>query len=56
VHVVSDATADYSEEIMHAAVHVDIPNSASAVVATKEIVDSISSLEALEPVGATASR
>ena len=46
VTVVKDATADYSDEAMHAALDVNIPNYASAVVATDEIVDSISSLSA----------
>jgi ureidoacrylate peracid hydrolase len=44
VTMVKDATADYSNEEMHAALDVNIPNYASAVVTTKEIVDSISSL------------
>ena len=47
VTVVKDATADYSDEAMHAALDINIPNYASAVVTTKEIVDSISSLQAL---------
>ena len=44
VTVVRDATASYSDEEMHAALDVNIPNYASAIVATVEIVDSISSL------------
>ena len=44
VTVVKDATADYSDEEMHAALHVNIPNYASAVVTTDEIVTSISAL------------
>jgi nicotinamidase-related amidase len=44
VTVVRDATADYSDVEMHAALDVNIPNYASAIVATDEIVDSISSL------------
>jgi isochorismate hydrolase len=43
--MVSDATADYSEEEMHAALDVNIPNHASAIVATGEFVDSISSVQ-----------
>jgi nicotinamidase-related amidase len=43
VTVVRDATADYSDETMHAALDVNMPNYASAVVTTKEVVDSISS-------------
>jgi ureidoacrylate peracid hydrolase len=44
VTMVKDATADFSDEEMHAALDVNIPNYASAVVTTTEIVDSISSL------------
>jgi len=48
VTMVKDATADYSDEEMHAALDVNIPSYASAIVATKEIVESISSLYAAE--------
>ena len=44
VTMVRDATADYSDEEMHAALDVNIPNYASAIVTTDEIVDSIFSL------------
>ena len=44
VTVVRDATADYSDEAMHAALEVNIPNYASAVVTTDEIVNAIASL------------
>lgn len=44
VTMVKDATADYSEEEMHAALDVNIPNYASAIVNTDEVVDSIASL------------
>jgi ureidoacrylate peracid hydrolase len=44
VTMVKDATADYSDEMMHAALHINIPNYASAIVTTNEIVASISSL------------
>jgi len=44
VTVVRDATADYSEEEMHAALDINLPNYASAMVTTKEIVASLSSL------------
>ena len=44
VTVVKDATADYSDEAMHAALDVNLPNYANAIVTTKEIVESISSL------------
>jgi ureidoacrylate peracid hydrolase len=46
VTVVRDATADYSDDMMHAALDINMPNYASAVVTTKEVVDSISSLQA----------
>jgi nicotinamidase-related amidase len=44
VTVVRDATADYTDEAMHAALDLNIPNYASAVVTTEEIVASISAL------------
>ena len=44
VTVVKDATADYSDDEMHAALDVNIPNYASAMVTATEIVESISSL------------
>ena len=44
VTVLKDATADYSDEEMHAALDINIPNYASAVVTTDEIVDAIASL------------
>ena len=43
VTVVKDATADYSDEMMHAALGINIPNYAGAIVTTDEIVASISS-------------
>jgi len=42
VTMVRDATADYSDGEMHAALDINIPNYASAIVTTNEIVDSIS--------------
>ena len=44
VTMVKDATASYSDEEMHAALDINIPNYASAMVTTNEVVDSISSL------------
>jgi nicotinamidase-related amidase len=44
VTAVRDATADYTDEMMHAALDINIPNYASAVVMTQEIVQSLSSL------------
>jgi ureidoacrylate peracid hydrolase len=49
VTVVKDATADYSDEAMHAALDVNLPNYASAIVTKTEIVESISSLESQKP-------
>ena len=42
VTVVRDATASYSEEHMHAALDINIPNYASAIVTTKEVVEALS--------------
>jgi len=42
--VVKDATADYSDEMMHAALDINMPNYASAIVQTREVVDAIASL------------
>jgi ureidoacrylate peracid hydrolase len=42
--VVEDATADYSEEMMHAALAINLPNYANAIVSTSEVLDSIASL------------
>ena len=44
VTMVKDATADYSDEEMHAALDINLPNYASAIVNTEEIVASISAL------------
>lgn len=44
VTVVKDATASYSQEQMHAALEVNMPNYASAIVTTDEIVAAIASL------------
>jgi len=44
VTMVKDATADYSDQEMHAALDINIPNYASAIVTTNEVIDSISSL------------
>jgi nicotinamidase-related amidase len=43
VTVVKDATASYSDEHMHAALDVNIPNYATAIVTADEVVDMISS-------------
>ena len=44
VAMVRDATTDYSDVEMHAALDVNIPNYASAIVTTNEVVDPIASL------------
>ena len=44
VTMVRDATADYSDEAMHAALDVNIPNYASSVVSASEVVESIGAL------------
>ena len=44
VTMVKDATADYSDKEMQAALDVNLPNYANAIVTTDEIVQSISSL------------
>ena len=44
VTMVKDATADYSDEMMHAALDINIPNYANAVVTASEIVESLSAL------------
>ena len=44
VTVVRDATADYSDEMMHAALDVNMPNYASAIAGTEELVAAIATL------------
>ena len=43
---VKDATASYSDQEMHAALAVNIPNYASALVTTSQLVDTLSSIQA----------
>jgi|SRR5215813_1605005 len=50
VTVVKDAIADYSDVEMHAALEVNLPNYANALVTTDEIVASIASLRAVAAV------
>lgn len=45
VTVVKDATASYSDEEMHAALEVNIPNYATTLVSADEAVEAISSLD-----------
>src|SRR6516165_4018241 len=47
VTLVKDATADYGEEFMHAALVTNIPNYASTILTTKEAVDLLSGDKAL---------
>jgi ureidoacrylate peracid hydrolase len=44
VTMADNATASHSDREMHAALDVNIPNYATAIVTTNEIVESISSL------------
>ena len=44
---VKDATADYGDEFMHAALVTNLPNYASAIVTTKEAVELLSGAKAL---------
>ncbi len=48
VTMVKDATTDYSDEHMHAALDVNLPNYANAIVTTKEVVDSLLSPKSME--------
>jgi ureidoacrylate peracid hydrolase len=42
VIMVKDATADYSDEEMHAALDLNIPNYASAISTTNELLEALS--------------
>jgi ureidoacrylate peracid hydrolase len=44
VTVVKDATADYSDEMMHAALDINMPNYASTIASAREIVAAIAAL------------
>jgi ureidoacrylate peracid hydrolase len=44
VMMVRDATADYSDEYMHAALDVNLPSYASAIITATEVVESLSSV------------
>jgi nicotinamidase-related amidase len=48
VTLVKDATADYSEEFMHAALVTNLTNCASAIVTTQEVADALSGSRPLE--------
>jgi ureidoacrylate peracid hydrolase len=49
VTMVKDATASRSEEEMHAALEVAIPNYANAIVTTREVVKAIASVSDAAP-------
>ena len=44
VTVVSDAVADYSDDMMRAALEINMPNYASAIVTTQDIVEALSAM------------
>jgi nicotinamidase-related amidase len=44
VTLVKDATADYSDEMMHTALDINIPNYASSIASTEDIVATIATL------------
>jgi nicotinamidase-related amidase len=46
VTMVRDATADYSDREMQAALDVNLPSYASAIVTTNQVVDALSSVQA----------
>ena len=48
VTVVKDATASFTDEQMHAALQINLPNYASAIVTTKEVIEALSSLRHFE--------
>ena len=47
VTMVKDATASFTDEQMHAALSINIPNYASDIVTTNEVIESISPLKTL---------
>jgi len=49
VTVVRDATAAFSQEEMHAALDINLPNYVNAIVTTSEVVDSLASLSGDAP-------
>jgi nicotinamidase-related amidase len=48
VTVAKDATADYSEEFMHAALVTNLPNYASVIVTTQGVTDALSGSRPLD--------
>lgn len=49
VTVVKDAIADYSDEMMHAALVINMPNYASAIVTTEQVIAAIKAARSTEP-------
>lgn len=49
VTVVKDAVADYSDEMMHAALEINMPNYASAIVTTEQILGALAAMENMAP-------
>lgn len=47
VTVVKDAVADYSDEMMRAALEINLPNYASAIVTTDEVVSALSTVSSI---------
>jgi nicotinamidase-related amidase len=48
VTVIKDAVADYSDEMMHAALEINMPNYASAIVTTKEVIEALAATQPAE--------
>jgi nicotinamidase-related amidase len=48
VTLVKDATADYTEEFMRAAIVTNIPNYASAILTTQEVIDALKGTSPVE--------
>jgi nicotinamidase-related amidase len=51
VTVVKDAIADYSNEMMHAALDINMPNYASAIASTEETVAAIAAMQGRKTAG-----
>ncbi|MEK1903861.1 MAG: isochorismatase family cysteine hydrolase, partial [Rhizobium sp.] len=49
VTVVKDAVADYSDEMMHAALEINMPNYASAIVTTEQILGALAAMQNMAP-------
>jgi nicotinamidase-related amidase len=51
VTVVKDAVADYSDEMMRAALEINMPNYANAIISTSEVLDAISAAQSRAAAG-----